>query len=250
MSVLIPSYVLGPQVPPGATGGAGTPTPPASGLVRWYDGADVTTMFNAVAGGAQVAPGGAVARWVDKGSDGANATQSTLNNRPLYQSSQHNGLPALVFDGANDWLAIPAISRSTFTVFVVGCASGGSYQAFLGGQNNSHFLAVYPPGGGRLLSENTAYYTYTSATASMASYSALCYKDDGTTMSFYQNGSSVAVESGAPGGGAFSLDQIGGYGVTSWLLSGGIGEILVYNSALSDADRAVVNTYLHTKWGT
>jgi hypothetical protein len=34
-----------------------------------------------------------------------------------------------------------------------------------------------------------------------------------------------------------------------WYLDGDIAEILIYNSALSDADRSAVEAYLMSKWG-
>ena len=36
--------------------------------------------------------------------------------------------------------------------------------------------------------------------------------------------------------------------VPVWYLNGDIAEIIIYNSALSDADRSAVESYLMTKW--
>lgn len=63
---------------------------------------------------------GAVTRWVNRG-NGTDFEQTVSANRPLLQTNQLNGLPGILFDGSNDFLASGTFDRDSggYTVFAV-----------------------------------------------------------------------------------------------------------------------------------
>lgn len=46
-----------------------------------------------------------VTTWDDQSPNGADAGQTTGGQKPLFRTGQKNGLPAVVWDGSNDWLS-------------------------------------------------------------------------------------------------------------------------------------------------
>ena len=90
-------------------------TPAQITTALWLDAADAGTVTTV---------SGAVSRWNDKSGNGRNVSQATSANRPLYLTSQVNGLSALSFDGVNDamsntsiGLPIGATARTMFAVY-------------------------------------------------------------------------------------------------------------------------------------
>jgi hypothetical protein len=99
-----------------------------------------------------------------------------------------------------------------------------------------------------------------SDTASSISYNAFhCMSavHSATRREWWMNSASQGTANTATGSAAFSSAElrVGWYYIRSALdggfyaLSGDIGEVLVYNFALSDANRSAVESYLMAKWG-
>jgi len=64
----------------------------------------------------------AVASWTDRSGNGFDATQATGASQPIFRTGQINGLPAVVFDGTNDFMPFDGtqIVNSDYTVLFVG----------------------------------------------------------------------------------------------------------------------------------
>lgn len=78
------------------------------GRKGWYDPSDISTLFQDTAGTTPVtSPGQGIGRISDKGGEGYHATQGTLANQSLWQTTYST------FDGVNDSWAIPAIDFTT-----------------------------------------------------------------------------------------------------------------------------------------
>jgi hypothetical protein len=255
-----------------------------AGLQLWLDGDAAETLFDQTTGGSLVAAGGAVARWEDKSGNARHATQATSGRRPNRQDNAQGGRRVLRFDGTynaptSERMIIPSsgamfnfLHSGTGTVFAVASyASTLFFQTILNNSQtaggNGYVLSayhdlgvsvdrtarsfagpgaatydtvstggVYPAGVFRVLTN-----TIDATNATAASRSRL-----------YINGalnSGVNTLTGNTSGNSFTdmiigASENGGY---SWI--GDIGEILVYNSALSDADRSAVESYLMSKWG-
>jgi len=230
-----------------------------SGLQLWLDAADTSTLFDATTGGSLVAADGAVARWEDKSGNARHTTQSTGGNRPLRKTAIQNGLGVLRFDGSNDFVTCSIGSIRNCTVFVVLANKNQSIDSgeidnifafgpFTNPPNNRGFAL----NSSNIFGSNTQRQLYDE---SLPTGSQTTRKNGNTSpvtlsLSEFCVASTVASGVSADLGSTFSVCRV-------WFQSdlnvyygqNDIGEIIVYNSALSDADRSAVESHLMTKWG-
>lgn len=94
-----------------------------AGLFQWYDAADITTLFQDLAGATPVTTNNQlVGQWRDKGPNGFHVAAPTTNDRPSYLTNMRNGLPVVQF-------AAKALRRT-------GVSGIGQQQSmFMAGQN-------------------------------------------------------------------------------------------------------------------
>ena len=232
-----------------------------TGLQLWLDASDASTLFNATTGGSLVAADGTVKRWADKSGNNRHATEAT--NGPTRKASQINNLDALQFNGTSNFLqgsSSPA-SGNTRTVFIVGKSNlaTGSELFQIGLYRATGFcgfllrqLAVgndwYVSGD---VSTNNCYVA--SRQLTITSPFLACVRQSSTTsLQYFHNRTSYNVVGSL---GSFQANP--GYFIgkarseiedlTFW--GGSVGEVIVYDYALSDTDRAAVEAYLIAKWG-
>jgi hypothetical protein len=240
-----------------------------SGLQLWLDASDASTLYDATTGGSLVAADGGVARWEDKSGNGNHATQSTEANRPLRRSSVVNSRDAIDFDGSNDGLSVNALSsifsgvNNPFTVIAVAKTDvTNSTQDILSAgnssNNNENVRCVWNNGSqkasisreplignqGKLLAGDTSLGTTTRAVSFVFNTSTGIVFVDGSSDS---SATDLAISSSLP------LNVVG-VGFLPRLnpavyFNGYICELTLYNAALSNANRAAVESYLMSKWG-
>ncbi len=223
----------------------------------WLDGADVSTMFQDTAGTNPVRrTGSTVALWRDKSVSANHASNTTA--QPTVTFGVRNGFNVVNFNGAQyltlSTTTLPTGSTQCSFFFVTRTTSTGVQVFFTYGANpnntnqNPQFyygnsLLATDTYGASGLSDNTNYlnsYVVTSCTFTTVNAA----WDNGSPFS----GGTTAVSLNTGTGWA----SIGVGRVTSTLqyyLTGQIGEIIVYNRALSTADRQLVEGYLAWKWG-
>lgn len=105
-----------------------------------------------------LADGDPVATWPDSSGNGNHATQGTAGSRPLYKVNVVNGLPAVLFDGSDDYLATSTLlsallaSGGAGTVYAVvrPAAVGGHYSTIWADSGGSTHLTARPIGEGLL----------------------------------------------------------------------------------------------------
>ena len=228
----------------------------------WLDASDASTLYNATSGGGLVDPDGTVARWEDKSGGGRHAIQNTSTKRPLRKSGIKAGKDVMRFDGADDGMQISSITLPTYiTAYIVQISAFSSAQLkfwfehgsnsnsvpgffFNGTYDSAWFVnrSGFPPHYGPSL-DGTDWIGTAWALASFT------YNGVG---SIYKNGAFITNSS-------FSGTSLTNTNVTANLniacrnqtnlfLNGDIAEILIYPSAHSDVDRALVENYLATKW--
>lgn len=205
---------------------------------------------------------GGVSRWEDQAGGDHNATQGTATARPTLLASAVNGLPAVRFDGNDDFLSVPfdlnphttSTAHPDVTVFAVFSSETNAasplrklYSHDTGGYDRSVGLDSragttnygYFKGSGVApyfeLAENTSYVTADQWTPS--------------TFSGWRNG--VQQVSSAPvsnGEGAMwmALGRNGQLGGEHW--QGWLAEFILYARILSDSERQLVENYLLTKY--
>lgn len=232
-----------------------------SGLQLWLDASDATTLYDATIGGSLVTADGAVKRWEDKSGNDRHATEAT--NGPARKAAEQNGLDALLFDGVNDALTINynIVGLNAITFFVVAKQAGtlddssmaiGNYGITSGtdgitcylGQSDSAFAVS-----GRPTSSSNSYTVAGSGSESLEFIVGTGIFSNGSLFA-RTNGASLATASVSAGNlvGESSL-EIAHLSAFSIYYKIQVAEILIYDSALSDADREAVENYLMTKWG-
>jgi hypothetical protein len=222
---------------------------PAAGQLVWLRG-DVGVK----------AEGGAVAVWQDQSGNGLHATAPSVAARPTLVPGLR---PALRFDGAGDHLTFPpgfADFRAGLSVFVVGRLGAGQTQARLvefGTGNNCDYIAL-----SRWTAPTTlSFWAYANtvtrgkihaanavAPGELQTLSAVMLPGGRSTV--YRGGQPVdagptSQPAVLPRTSNFIGKTIIGGEPT---LRGELSEILIYNRALADAERAYVEAYLNLKY--
>ncbi len=222
-----------------------------SGLSLWLDATDRTTLETA---------NGAVTKWKDRSGSRHHAIQATPSLRPTLVTSGLAGLNTIRFDGTDDHLQIPyslLLNPNTMSLFVVALnrSAGGSAQAVLASRSSA------TSGGYQLLldSANTVKFgagnlttPITGPVVSTNTAAVLSSVLDGTSYRLF-NGhviqgritDSFQANSTTP----LRLGAGASEGAVSSFLNGDIGEVLLYNRALTEIERQSVIAYLDAKWG-
>ena len=227
---------------------------PASiaGIVHWWDANDASSLlFNS----------GFVESWTSKAGTKTVASQSVANNRPA--TTTVNGKTALSFDGSNDGLDFTGTARTdeTWIVAAAQTADQSGTRAIVTDSSGGFGISV-ARGSVRLV--DTIWGAYTDGVnRHRVSYNA------NPAIPFGPGVVSV-VRSAAAGGFLFvdgtqrtsifgassfttslstTLNRIGYVNSTTFPLQGWIGEILLYDRALSATERLKVERYLGKKWG-
>ena len=254
----------------------GAPTE-ITGLQLWLDASDSATLFDATSGGSAVAADGGVARWEDKSGNSRHATQGTSANRPARKTAIQGGMDVLRFDGSNDVLTssdfLDLSSGQAVTVLAVCKRSAlGAYHAIVskfdrtasGAENAntedgwSFRFTDSNKVDAAFFKDAAATTRISNSTVSASAFAVFAMKATAgsltTTTALYRNGETLATSSS---GSVETMDdtsyamQIGAEAYLGQYLSffnGDIAEIIIYNSALSDTDRAAVESYLLAKW--
>ena len=230
-----------------------------SGLQLWLDASDANTLYNATSGGSLVAADGAVARWEDKSGNARHATQGTSANRPARKTNQQNGLGAMLFDGTDDSMQLESgvtvsASHSVFQVFQR--ATAGTHSVLLAGSS----VGAYPFW---WFNDNTVYEasvgneeftTHGSASTATGYFVAVTTRTGTASIATRRNAASLATVTTGAGvttaaNGTWNRIGVMEPSSPDVFHTGNICELIIYNSALSDTNRAAVESYLTTKWG-
>jgi hypothetical protein len=260
-----------------------------SGLQLWLDGSDAATLFDTTSGGSLVAADGAVARWEDISGNARHVTQGTSSARPVRKTGIQNGLAVVRFDGSNDFMSVASstatfkfLHGSDHTLFFVVKPRALNTREFL--FETGPFGSPSGDGGalGACCLFNTTgtvlHYSRAGVTAEVSNLTSASTVAAGTCyvvsiVAQPSNGtaslrSSIRINGGAAIANNTQSDSVSSSNARIDLTFGrGIGyqgdgsteyndysdldycEVVIYNAALSDTDRAAVESYLTTKWG-
>ena len=190
-----------------------------------------------------LADGDAVTTWTDLSGNGNSPTQGTAARRPTYRTAIHNGLPVVRFDGTDDSLGASFTLAVPYTVFLVTIprtlpanqyAIDGITQNTIGVQSLTTDLYAFGDAGfvrtGVLAVGAFFYYTLIANGASSATY--------------FNGGTEITGTEGAATGGI----RLGSAANDTVFGNFDIAEVIVYNTALSAANRASVESYISEKY--
>lgn len=250
--------------------GAGSALDPLSisGCIMWLDATDINTLWADSVGGIAIEDldAQAVGAWEDKSTASNDATQASGSAQPLYRTNVQNGHPMLKWDGLNDYMRCDGIASTfsgndkTATIFIIFKKTDNlTSQALISCGNSvlGGYFAAY--------TRNTPDYLITKqddAATAVNAVPALPPDTSATLITLRLNGTTLDVDIDGLGVdvadpfnvGVTTLNgaALGAFYVTGAIifpLSGYIGEVLIYNSALSGANRTLVNNYLIARWG-
>lgn len=226
--------------------GAFLPTNIARNVI-WIDFSDAATLFTDQARTTPVSDTGASIMGVTNlsGSDN-HATASASNVSPKYITGVQNGLSTASFDGSNDFLKMDNLVTSTQftvagvwrirgnqTVFNSGSAGVNGYSLNVSTCRKATYHGV-----GDLVDSN--------ATTNFEIW-VLAHATGATCL--IVNGTSASVSNPTVNPVALTASTIlGAAACTTGNLSGDIGELIMYDSALSLSDRQDIDSYLNSKW--
>ena len=211
-----------------------------SGCELWLDASDLESVIGSTA-----------SSWLDKSGNGANATQGTSDNQPTLVKYGWNGLSYLSFDGSNDTMT-GVLSNSIIddSIFVVcrtknSAADAGIFHVAPGsgfghkGLTHHNASNVYC-----YFSSGSIYKAYNMSTYSPNIISRSYADAVGT---FHINGCEATSSNNTPADPSGTLDDYVIANATNECEID-IGEIIVYNRKLSQAELRQVEKYLSLKW--
>lgn len=238
-----------------------------SGLALWFDSADITTLFQNTAGTTAVTANGQnVQCWRDKSGNSRHAILYTGSTGPTYSSNAFNGsYPGILFNGTTSSILmtgafvpsgnLTATNGRDTTIFAVYNRSGtAGNSAVYGLQTTDNNFVLREPWagatsslvdtGGGSFGRITVANTISGAVMTSITRSA-------ATSYFYQ--STLALGSNSVGAGTVSATSqgfcIGGAVVGGPItFSSYISELIIYNAALTTAQRQSIESYLAAKW--
>jgi hypothetical protein len=213
-----------------------------TGCALWLDASDLTSITKEV--GTNL-----VSQWNDKSGNSRHATASG-SNRPTHGSVTQNGRELLSFDGTATQMQIASTFMATanVTIFAVAKYNSGTYGAIITSKGSGDTSpSIQHLNGTWQVSAVSSVATIGSA----SSHAVLTGVINASAPSAFQNGLFGGSNAAS---GTLSSDAtatcIGTYrSAVANVLNGTIGEIVVFNTALSAADRARVEAYLAQRWG-
>jgi lysophospholipase L1-like esterase len=243
-------------------------TPPSlPGCLLWYDPTDLSTLFKDTAGTMPVTAGGdPIARANDK-CTGNNGFQTGPSYHPSWAAGALNGQPGMAFDGASSVLVSQsAVPWGAFTMsMVLRSAPNQVTDATLFVDFNVALQIKVPAAPASMTTSVIDYFAQVGANRSeklstpawmIDTPMVLTWRYGGAhaTNQLYLNGTLVGAPAGPPAanpGTAFAATRaiFGGYGSGYLDWKGVLGDVVVYGSSLSDANRQQVEGWLMGKYG-
>ena len=233
-------------------GGVGIPTDIA-GLQLWLDGSDITTLFQDSAKTTPVtSDGDVVGAWADKSGNGNDALQATTADKPQYKTAIQNSLNVVRWNVSSDMLVVTnGILSMPYSIYFVLrlIAQPGivdSSPCFF--NNQANFLSH--DGANDQIQFYNATGWFNSAHTITAGQQAIVGYVGATTETFViKNGSSETIAAALTvSANSLEIGNRSDAPVAPNVLNGDLGEILIYDSAISANDRLVIESYLNTKW--
>ncbi len=208
-----------------AAGGALPELPNLAGLQLWLK-ADAITGIN---------DGDAISIWPDSSGNGRNASRSL--GTILLKNNIVNGKPVVRFNSDFSTMSFTEFLSSNISSFVVHSKATGSSNIHLLSHGSSYQYLHY----------GSLWYIVNATMPDVMSSGVFYIKTVVSQVGPIANGWSNGVLRGTVAERQNGFDRIGLPGFPG--PQGDIAEIIIYNSALSDADRQAVEAYLSAKYG-
>ncbi len=228
--------------------------PVIAGQIVWLDAADKTTILDAEGDNAAsgAAFSGSVTTWRDK--SGSNYHVSTIaSEQPDYGLNTLNGNGVITFNGTNDRLlnSSAVIAGNNYTAFIVfnrttGVSRDAIFEMGSGGSRNAVF--INEGGNNSITYYSSGTFNALSSTYTPGTYTMLSYTHNNTSINAWNAAASQLSATTIARASTTGL-YVGDDSSSGDQLQGNIAEIIVYDHALTSAERHDVENYLASKWG-
>jgi hypothetical protein len=225
-------------------------------------------VFNDDAGTIPAGNGDGVAVWADQSGNGNDCTQTTSADRPEYQSNIINSLPAISFDGGNEYMDCPYTGEIQCIIAVYRSSTNNDYKTLLGGDTSDavavgsyYFQAGQGGSPGRLAAFSRCTTADTSAAGDMEAtaqgqigvWQIQAGRHDGSSIRIFKWKHEIHSDSKSCGETLRPINAAvvgGGYYSSSItdFFDGQLCELLVYSADLSDSEYNQVINYLEEKY--
>jgi prepilin-type N-terminal cleavage/methylation domain-containing protein len=210
--------------------------PIIGGLQLWIS-ADSLNLFD----------GNSVSTWSDLSGKGNNVLQPTGSRQPTFRANVLNGKPIVRFDGASNEMSLTnVINTSGISFFIVAKWNALNNYSFAVGLNSGSEGYLRNPGTANSLFRPDGY-TYTTIYQNGTGYSCSSPCTTLSTASLLANRVYATTQNSNISKSIKWLGRNEFNNPTWW--SGDIAEVIIYNFALSDAQRRSVEQYLGNKYG-
>jgi prepilin-type N-terminal cleavage/methylation domain-containing protein len=223
-------------------------------LVLWYE-----TSLDSSFVASEAKDATAIGTWYDNNPHAIsrkNATQSTTANKPkFYVNVFNDALPAVRFDGTNDYLDFDGadLINNSYTIFVVEQRRAVGYLPFIGGTGsslNTVLVLGYSSSTNITQSQYTNNLDYTVTGYSSPAVMIHTFVLNTTSgKSYWASGGSMAddteVSQTAPLS-SFAGSNLGKF--SSNYFNGDLGEIIIFNRSLKSEERRLIEKYLGEKY--
>lgn len=219
------------------------------GIRLWLDASNVSN-------GSNPSNNAAVSSWVDLSGISGNAGQATVGQRPTFHVNIQNGLPGIQFTAASSQcMQIASIALgSQLTAFAtLRCNTANTWFMEQSPDINSNDGFYMYNGGFAMQAKNSGVNVMTASVTGWLGTSAALgmVRYNGTNAVAWLNG---ALYPGSTGTGSITNNtvtnvlNIGSRNQAALFFNGYLHELIIYNSALTDAQVGLVNDYLRRKW--
>jgi len=215
-----------------------------SGMIGWYDFSDADNIFTNTGMTTKVtADGDSIAAAKDKSGAGHHYTQGTALQQPTWKTNIQNGLAVGRGNGTSSQLKKDPWTGLASPVTFIAVASRTTTSG-VGNLWGALPVARFDNAGRLSMSCGSLIQSATSTYTSNTKY-ILSFVFNGASSAAYLNGTSKIT--GDAGTTTVTFTAIFSAYDANYL-SGDTGEIYIYNSALSDANRQACETWLNHKW--
>lgn len=223
-------------------------------LVAWYE-----TSLDSSFVAAEAKNATAIGTWYDNNPHAIsrkNATQSTTANKPkFYVNIFNNALPAVRFDGTNDYLDFDGadLVNSSYTIFVVEQRRATGYLPFIGGTGgslNTVLVLGYSSSTNLTQSQysNDLNYTVTAYSSPAVAIHTFVLNTTSGKSYWVSGGSSADATEGSQTASltSFAGSNLGKF--SSNYFNGDLAEIIIFNRSLKSEERRLIEKYLGEKY--
>lgn len=208
-----------------------------------------------------------VSTWIDLSGNGNDASQTSASARPLFRTGMVNGMPAVVFDGVDDFMPFNGnlIVNTDFTVIYVAARRNNGANFVLAGttescNQNMHF-------GWRNSTQNTCNHwcndVYSTLSGDGSTYvgdgdasddygiftNRLASTETAPQRRVFQNGQQIGSINNANQLSAYGGSAIARWRATPRYYEVNVAEVIFFTKPLNDAQLQIVHEYLNQKYG-